>query len=199
MNENTPNSTKKISRRDAIKLLTAVTGATALANIPSRWSKPGLKIGVLPAHAQTSVAPLPTSTQTPTPTPVVPPPTSTQTPTPTPVIRTLTCDADGTFPANEGVLNLTSGVTISPIAAGISMRYSVAYRDSSLNDRSAWLNAPNPATGTTTTNASGYATVLLDFQNSFPGDTLTTVWSFVNPSDGTGTGTQIFTGIKGPN
>ena len=45
----------KISRRDAIKALAAVAGATALANIPSKWIKPSLNVGILPAHAQTSV------------------------------------------------------------------------------------------------------------------------------------------------
>ena len=45
---------KKISRRDAIKLLGAVTGATVLANLPTKWSKPELTAGVIPAHAQTS-------------------------------------------------------------------------------------------------------------------------------------------------
>lgn len=45
---------KKISRRDAIKLLGAVTGATVLANLPSKWSTPEIAKGVLPVHAQTS-------------------------------------------------------------------------------------------------------------------------------------------------
>ena len=45
---------KKLTRRDAIKLLGAAAGATALANLPSKWSKPELVSGVLPAHAQTS-------------------------------------------------------------------------------------------------------------------------------------------------
>ena len=45
---------KKLSRRDAIKLLGAAAGATALANLPSKWSKPELVNGVMPAHAQTS-------------------------------------------------------------------------------------------------------------------------------------------------
>jgi len=48
----TPN--KKITRRDAIKLLGAAAGASVLANLPSKWSKPQLSGGVLPAHAQTS-------------------------------------------------------------------------------------------------------------------------------------------------
>jgi hypothetical protein len=47
-------TSKKLSRRDAIKLLGAATGATLLANLPSKWSKPSLMSGVLPAHAQTS-------------------------------------------------------------------------------------------------------------------------------------------------
>jgi len=45
---------KKLSRRDAIKLLGAAAGASVLANLPSKWSKPELADGVLPAHAQTS-------------------------------------------------------------------------------------------------------------------------------------------------
>jgi hypothetical protein len=45
---------KKLSRRDAIKLLGATTGAAMLANLPSKWKTPELASGVLPAHAQTS-------------------------------------------------------------------------------------------------------------------------------------------------
>jgi len=47
---------KKISRRDAMKILGAAIGAAALANLPSKWDKPELAQGVLPAHAQQSVA-----------------------------------------------------------------------------------------------------------------------------------------------
>jgi hypothetical protein len=46
---------KKLSRRDAIKLLGAATGAAMLANLPSKWKTPELASGVLPAHAQTSI------------------------------------------------------------------------------------------------------------------------------------------------
>lgn len=45
---------RKLSRREAIKLLGVATGATVLANLPSKWSTPELAQGVLPAHAQTS-------------------------------------------------------------------------------------------------------------------------------------------------
>ena len=44
----------KLSRRNAIKILGAAAGASVLANLPSKWTKPELAAGVLPAHAQTS-------------------------------------------------------------------------------------------------------------------------------------------------
>ena len=50
----TNTSNKKITRRDAIKFLGAAAGASMLANLPAKWSKPQLKGGSLPAHAQTS-------------------------------------------------------------------------------------------------------------------------------------------------
>jgi hypothetical protein len=46
---------KKLTRRDAIKILGAAAGASVLANLPSKWSTPELTQGVLPAHAQTSI------------------------------------------------------------------------------------------------------------------------------------------------
>ena len=45
---------KKLTRRDAIKLIGAAAGASVLANIPAKWSKPSLAGGIIPAHAQTS-------------------------------------------------------------------------------------------------------------------------------------------------
>jgi hypothetical protein len=50
----TKTSSKKLSRRDAIKILGAAVGASVLANLPSKWSTPEIAKGVLPAHAQTS-------------------------------------------------------------------------------------------------------------------------------------------------
>ena len=45
---------KKISRRDAIKLISAATGASVLANLPAKWSTPELTSAAMPAYAQTS-------------------------------------------------------------------------------------------------------------------------------------------------
>jgi len=44
----------KLSRREAIKLLGAATGASLLASLPTKWSKPEVTGSALPAHAQTS-------------------------------------------------------------------------------------------------------------------------------------------------
>lgn len=49
-----PKQNIEINRRDAIKLLGTATGATVLANLPAKWSKPLLQSGVLPVHAQSS-------------------------------------------------------------------------------------------------------------------------------------------------
>lgn len=46
-----------VSRRKALKLIAASTGAVALSSLPGGWSKPSLTVGVLPAHAQISAAP----------------------------------------------------------------------------------------------------------------------------------------------
>ncbi len=46
--------TKTMSRRDAMKILGAAAGASVLAGLPTKWSKPELAAGVLPAHAQTT-------------------------------------------------------------------------------------------------------------------------------------------------
>lgn len=83
-----PPEPQRISRRNALKILTAAAGATTLANLPGQWMKPVLRAGVLPAHAQTSGLPTanPTATTAPTNTPTATPtntPTSTPTPTAT--------------------------------------------------------------------------------------------------------------------
>jgi hypothetical protein len=97
MNDKSP---KQISRRDAIKILGAVAGASVLANLPSKWNKPKLTTGVLPAHAQTSG-------------PVLA------------LVYALTCDANIMDPVTCNDI-FTSGVTISPPVAGIPMQYNVS-------------------------------------------------------------------------
>ncbi len=47
--EKTP---KTWGRRELIKALAATGGAVTLSNLPNRWEKPLVEVGVLPAHAQ---------------------------------------------------------------------------------------------------------------------------------------------------
>ena len=47
-------SQNKLSRREAIKILGTATGASLLANIPAKWSRPEVTGSQLPAFAQTS-------------------------------------------------------------------------------------------------------------------------------------------------
>jgi len=97
---------KKVSRRQAIKLLTATAGAATMASVPNKWVKPILKAGVLPAHAQTSTpVPPATSTSTPTNTPTS---TATNTPTATPTnTPTATATNTPTATATIGPTSMT--------------------------------------------------------------------------------------------
>ncbi len=87
-------STQKISRRDALKILAAVAGGAALANIPSKWTKPGLDVGVLPAHAATS-----------------------------PLAAPIACGTNTNFAPTNVNDTVTSSVTISPARGGVQMQY----------------------------------------------------------------------------
>ena len=148
----------KISRRDAMKILAAAAGATALANIPDRWTRPDMEVGVLPAHAQTS-----------------------------PGLYTITAgasepDANYCFP-------LISTATISPPTFGIELRYTITPSPAGLS-----ILSPTPLSGTLFTDSSGNGELIIDVDEPFDvSDTVTVNWSFENPSDGAGSGIQIFT------
>ena len=49
----------KITRRDALKALAAVTGAVVLSNLPQEWKTPIVEVGVMPAHSQGASGPAP--------------------------------------------------------------------------------------------------------------------------------------------
>ena len=57
------NHKQLLSRRDALKALIAAGGATALSNMPHQWEQPFVKVGTLPAFAQTSPLQYPFSNQ----------------------------------------------------------------------------------------------------------------------------------------
>ncbi len=61
--EQTSTEPKIIGRRQLLKALAAAGGAvTAASMLPGKWSKPVIEAGVLPAHAQTSALPPPSTT-----------------------------------------------------------------------------------------------------------------------------------------
>ncbi len=102
---------KKLSRRDAMKVLGAAIGATALANLPSKWDTPELAQGVLPAHARQSVA-------------------GGIAPAPPVVVTSLKCGEDtGFIGPNPRIQNVAAGeiyADILPVAAGVPVSYSYA-------------------------------------------------------------------------
>ncbi len=51
-----PTIHRTLSRRAALKTLTAIGGAVTLSSLPNRWETPLVEVGALPAHAQISDA-----------------------------------------------------------------------------------------------------------------------------------------------
>lgn len=161
----TPTQPGKISRRDALKILAAAAGAAALANLPPTWSKPGVEVGVLPAHAQTSIGHV------------------LQDPPPAELLDSPDACYDG---QNVGLT-----AVISPPTAGILLRYVLTY---TVTGPDGAITVPVPPTGTLSTNAGGQVslTVTVTPDSPFMGTegVLTVVWSFVNPADGANTVSQ---------
>jgi hypothetical protein len=52
-----------LTRRQALKVLAATTGAMVLSNLPQTWKTPMVEVGMLPAHAQGASGPPPTISQ----------------------------------------------------------------------------------------------------------------------------------------
>lgn len=162
------NTTKKLSRRDAFKVLGAVAGASLLANLPSKWSTPELASGVLPAHAQTSG----------------------------PLLTILRQRVDG-IDFDCGTSNqcddfVDHAVQISQPVAGIPMRWTVAVDAGTINFSP--VPPTNPAgllTGVVNTDASGVASLFVLY-STIGAATITYTWTFENPADGSGSCSATF-------
>jgi hypothetical protein len=85
--------------------------------------------------------------------------------------------------------SFTSTVTITPPTTGIVMRYDIT------TSGIVTIVSPAALTGTVPTDASGIANLDVTVDNTAfgAGDTVTVTWSFENPSDGAGSGDQVFT------
>lgn len=162
MTEQTP---KKLSRRDTIKILAAAAGAGALANLPSKWTKPGMDFGLLPAHAQTSQ-----------------------------IIHTLLAGQDETIEINveQPPITINSSVQITPSSQGILMHYSIVLHETVGLIGPMGIDSPTSLTGSVATNSTGQAILPITYSNLWYGSTITVTWSFENPNDGTGTDQQVF-------
>lgn len=158
----------KISRRDALKLLAAATGAAAISNLPPAWSKPELQVGVLPAHAQTSILHV-------LGTPVAP----------------EEIDLGQSYCWDGIIIRFTAAII--PPTPGILLQYALIYDASGPGGS---ITVPNPATGTVATNGSGQVTIDVTVLPDSPffgtAGTLSVDWSFVNPTDGTNTASQSY-------
>lgn len=161
----TDQKSKTLSRRDTIKVLAAAIGAGALANLPGKWTKPGLDFGVLPAHAQTSQ-----------------------------IVHTLVAGADAQIDNNveQPPITINSTVQITPPTPGILMRYSIVLDEPQGGVRPTAIDIPTESTGTIPTDNSGLATLPITYSNLWFNSTITVTWSFDNPNDGTGTDDQVF-------
>lgn len=159
---------QKLSRREALKLLAAATGAAALSTLPPAWSKPALQVGVLPAHAQTSLLHILSTFFFPE-----------------------EVDPDRSYCYDGMIVRFMAIIT--PPAAGILLQYSLTYN---VTGAPGSITSPSPTTGTVATNASGQASIDVTVLPASPffgtEGTLTVVWSFVNPADGTNTASQDY-------
>lgn len=171
----TESTTRKLSRRDAMKILGAAIGATALATLPPEWSKPKLATGVLPAYARQSVG--------------------------TRIVRSvLRDDFDHSLPPNI-CQPFCSIATINPAAGNIPLHYVVTSDIAPILSPVAVGNPPSPASfsGQMNTKANGEAVlskIQIDVSKLLAKTvTVTVEWSFVNPDDGSGSSLEGITTV----
>lgn len=160
--------TSKLSRRDALKILMAATGAAGLSNLPATWSRPELQVGVLPAHAQTSTFHILSAPSTPE-----------------------EVDPSRSYCWDGILVRFTASLT--PPTPGIPLQYALTY---TVTGAPGSITSPSPTTNVITTNGSGQASVDVVVQPDSPffgtTGTLTVVWSFTNPADGANTISQSY-------
>jgi len=150
-----------VSRRKALKLIAASTGAATLSSLPGRWTKPNLKVGVLPAHAQISQVPY----------------------------MILRCAVGSVEGANfiSPFDTITTSAWITPAAANIQLRRRITLNEpghpqngevdmaTGITDSAGLVSAPDfDLFGITPTISAGTNRVSVS-------------WEFVNPAEGTNT------------
>jgi hypothetical protein len=112
-----------LSRRQALKALIALGGASTLSALPNKWKEPVIEVGALPALAQ--ISPMPTMTPTTTP---MPAPTSSPTPGPTPTPGACSDDSPAVI-SNLSVSERLAGCNPGGGEPGDLFTISLAYSD----------------------------------------------------------------------
>jgi len=168
---------RKISRRRLLKIVATTGGATAASTLlPTKWTKPVVEVGLLPAHAQ-----------------VTPPPTQTPTLEPTIIVTCHLANTIAGVTEIEPTDTVETYVTIRTPRADIE---SIELRMELSLDRG--TGSPETLvteTGTPTItpannpNEATYQPADVDLTpfGANPGDTLAAMFSFVNASDGNDT------------
>ncbi len=170
---------KKVSRRQAIKLLTATAGVATLASLPNKWVKPVLNAGVLPAHAQTSlthVFGLVTVT--------VIPPQPQNAKRKTISSKRVSAQVDEEFFSND---ILSTSAPIVPPTAGIQIRRTISILDNTHPSFSFPDVSQGPTDGTGTYYGPDFDLSTWNGQQYIGQQQVNILWEFVNSSNGTNT------------
>jgi hypothetical protein len=160
----------KISRRKALKIITAAAGAATLANLPNKWVKPISNAGVLPAHAQTSTLPLYSFADA----------------------AITVVDIQPTSVPDEVFSNdiLHSTATITPVAAGIQIRRTISILDATHPSYGSPDVSVGPTDGSGMYTGPDFDLFTWNEQQYIGSQEIRFLWEFVNPADGTDTWTE---------
>jgi hypothetical protein len=160
-----------VSRRRLLKALIATGGAAAASTLlPSKWTKPIVEVGVLPVHAQASVAP-------------------TITPTPLPPYAIIGCYAYNA--AGGGIIGPTDTIQayaqILPADSGVQLRRTITLNQAGHPQDGVVDTSTGPTDTSGTFQPADFDLNGLS-QPILPGASrLTILWEFVNPADGSNT------------
>src|SRR5688572_15131535 len=168
-------TTRKLSRRDAIKLLGAATGAAVLSNLPAKWDTPEAVSGVLPAHAQTSTS--------------------------GPALSILSCDLN--VDLSTGAWSSTVFTGPVPFTGNPVVQYTLTFVNMFFINNAPGPQIPNPVISNRSLDLNGQETIdhtQTGFQGLDPlavdpqatSGSFTVLWEFLNPSMGSGTCSQTF-------
>ncbi len=154
-----PTRQKLLSRREALKVLAAVGGsAVASTLLLEKWVKPAVKVGVLPAHAQSSIV----------------------CEVPYTIDR---CQIYDIYHKSSTYLHIVSTVTVKPACKGIPVFYILDVLDTNLENLYSLTSSV-----IWETNSFGEMTMVFSVGTAFPGREaymVSVTWKFAKANYGT--------------